>query len=150
VYFYIWGQRTCYFIRLSVRRELMMGDDCYLRATALIGFQDLVEEAGGDAYALLTEAGINPKTLANPDSVLSYARHANLFSSFSHILETVRENMARNFLAESEAPIARIAGLLDYSTTAPFSLAFKRWTGKTPLEFRKDERLPNQGRLLHT
>jgi AraC-like DNA-binding protein len=62
-------------------------------------------------------------------------------TTFSQILETVRGNMARQFLVESEAPVARIAGLLDYSTTAPFSLAFKRWTGKTPIEFRKDERL---------
>jgi AraC-like DNA-binding protein len=61
-------------------------------------------------------------------------------TAFSQILETVRGNMARQFLVESEAPVGRIAGLLDYSTTAPFSLAFKRWTGKTPLEFRKDQR----------
>ncbi len=61
-------------------------------------------------------------------------------TSFSQILELTRGNMARQFLVESEAPVGRIAGLLDYSTTAPFTLAFKRWTGKSPLEFRKDER----------
>jgi AraC-like DNA-binding protein len=61
-------------------------------------------------------------------------------TTFSEVLEKVRENMARKFLSETNAPIGNIAGLLDYSTTAPFSLAFKRWTGKTPHEFRKDER----------
>jgi AraC-like DNA-binding protein len=65
---------------------------------------------------------------------------ANEGTSFSEILEKVRGNMARQYLSESNAPVARIAGLLDYSTTAPFSLAFKRWTGKSPLEFRKAER----------
>jgi AraC-like DNA-binding protein len=73
---------------------------------------------------------------------------ANESTSFSAILETVRVNLARQFLTESEASVARIAGLLDYSTTAPFSLAFKRWTGKTPLEFRKAGRQPVQAQLL--
>jgi AraC-like DNA-binding protein len=68
-------------------------------------------------------------------------------TSFSAILENVRGNMARQYLSESNAPVARIAGLLDYSTTAPFSLAFKRWTGQTPLEFRKNGRLLNDEKV---
>ncbi len=48
--------------------------------------------------------------------------------------------MARQLLLTSDAPVANIAGLLDYSTTAPFTQAFKRWTGMAPLEFRKSER----------
>jgi AraC-like DNA-binding protein len=62
-------------------------------------------------------------------------------TNFSDILEHVRDRMARRFLIESDMPVERIAGLLDYSSTPPFSLAFKRWTGQTPLAFRKSERL---------
>jgi AraC-like DNA-binding protein len=61
-------------------------------------------------------------------------------TTFSEILETVRENMARHLLVETDAPVSAVAGLLDYSTTAPFSTAFQRWTKTTPLQFRKNER----------
>jgi AraC-like DNA-binding protein len=35
--------------------------------------------------------------------------------------------MARRLLIESEMSVERIARLLDYSSTPPFTLAFKRW-----------------------
>lgn len=62
-------------------------------------------------------------------------------TTFSDILDGVRCNMAREYLRTSEAPVAHIAGLLDYSSTPPFTLAFKRWTGLSPLEFRKQARV---------
>jgi AraC-like DNA-binding protein len=61
-------------------------------------------------------------------------------TNFSEILEKVRDNMARRLLIDSNMSVERIAGLLDYSSTPPFTLAFKRWTGTTPLSFRKGER----------
>ena len=61
-------------------------------------------------------------------------------TTFSDILDAVRIEMARQLLSTSDASVANIAGLLDYSATAPFTQAFKRWTGMTPLEFRKGER----------
>jgi AraC-like DNA-binding protein len=61
-------------------------------------------------------------------------------TSFSDILDLVRENMARHMLVETDASIAAIAGLLDYSTNAPFTNAFQRWTNTSPLRFRKQER----------
>jgi AraC-like DNA-binding protein len=63
-------------------------------------------------------------------------------TSFSEILERVRSSTATEILAGSDAPVGRIAGILDYSTTAPFTLAFKRWTGQSPLAFRKQQRKP--------
>jgi AraC-like DNA-binding protein len=52
----------------------------------------------------------------------------------------VRETTARKVLAESEVPVADIAMMLDYSATPPFTQAFKRWSGQSPMEFRKRER----------
>lgn len=60
-------------------------------------------------------------------------------TSFSDILEQVRKNMACRLLTESNIPVERLAGLLDYSATPAFTLAFKRWTGQNPLQFRKSE-----------
>ena len=61
-------------------------------------------------------------------------------TTFSEILEKVRFRMSRELLAHSDTPVASIAGLLDYSAAPPFILAFKRWTGMSPLEYRKDWR----------
>ena len=57
-------------------------------------------------------------------------------TSFSDILDEVRRTIAVRLLSESDAPISRVAGLLDYSTVPPFTLAFRRWTGVSPRAFR--------------
>ena len=56
--------------------------------------------------------------------------------TFSSLVETVRESLARNLLTSSNAPVAQIAGYLDYSNNTAFTLAFKRWTGMTPKKYR--------------
>jgi AraC-like DNA-binding protein len=43
-------------------------------------------------------------------------------------------------LMDTSAPIARIAGLLDYASTSAFTTAFNRWTGQSPLHYRKSFR----------
>ena len=62
-------------------------------------------------------------------------------TSFTEILDAVRSDSARRFLVESDAPVASIAALLDYSAAPPFILAFKRWTGMSPLKYRKTARI---------
>ncbi|MGL5114762.1 MAG: AraC family transcriptional regulator, partial [Beijerinckiaceae bacterium] len=61
-------------------------------------------------------------------------------TTFSQVLEDTRRAMARRYLVESNAPISRVAGLLDYAGAPQFTLAFRRWTGTTPLAYRKRER----------
>ena len=58
-------------------------------------------------------------------------------TSFSDILDRSRESISRQFLGHSDIPVANIAGLLDYSSPSSFILAFKRWSGTTPLAYRK-------------
>jgi AraC-like DNA-binding protein len=59
---------------------------------------------------------------------------------FVDLLDKTRERMARQFLAESEIPVASIAGLLGYTNTPPFTAAVHRWTGKSPRQFRDQAR----------
>jgi AraC-like DNA-binding protein len=60
-------------------------------------------------------------------------------TSFSEILEGVRRGMAEDMIASAAAPVGSIAGLLGYSTTAPFTSAFRKWTGLSPLQWRKQD-----------
>ena len=57
-------------------------------------------------------------------------------TSFRHELDFVRYEMARQFLAESAIPIAKIATALNYADVSAFNRAFKRWTGMTPSQWR--------------
>ena len=53
------------------------------------------------------------------------------------LLDEVREANARQFLSDRFHTQSAIAFLLGYSEDRAFRRAFKRWTGKTPAEFRR-------------
>lgn len=57
-------------------------------------------------------------------------------TNFAALLDRTRERMARRLLGESEIPVAKLAGLLGYAKTPPFTTAVHRWTGMSPRAFR--------------
>ena len=57
--------------------------------------------------------------------------------TFRELLETLREKLARKYLSDPALPISEIAWLLGYQEVSAFTHAFKRWTGKTPREARR-------------
>jgi AraC-like DNA-binding protein len=59
---------------------------------------------------------------------------------FSSIVDDVRQHTARHLLEDSNASVAKISSMLDYSSNPAFTLAFKRWTGLSPLQYRKKMR----------
>src|SRR5262245_50194870 len=58
--------------------------------------------------------------------------------TFSSLLESLRFDLAKRYLAEETLSISELAWLLGYQEVGAFSHAFKRWTGKTPREARTD------------
>ena len=57
--------------------------------------------------------------------------------SFSKVLEDVRKEMGTTMMASSPVPVGQVAGLLGYAGNAPFTKAFRKWTGTTPLAWRR-------------
>src|SRR5689334_3620692 len=57
--------------------------------------------------------------------------------TFSTVLETLRQALAKRYLREKELPVSEIAWLLGYREIGSFTHAFARWTGTTPRDFRK-------------
>ena len=57
-------------------------------------------------------------------------------SSFQDILETVRKDMAKRYLADHSMSLAEVAFLLGYHDQSSFNRAFKEWTGESPSGFR--------------
>ena len=56
--------------------------------------------------------------------------------TFTGLLESLRLDLAKRYLAEETLTISKLAWLLGYHEVSSFTHAFKRWTGKTPSEFR--------------
>jgi AraC-like DNA-binding protein len=55
------------------------------------------------------------------------------------LLQAVREELAKAYLADPARPVAEVAFLLGYAELAPFHRAFRRWTGTTPAAYRRAE-----------
>jgi len=56
---------------------------------------------------------------------------------FSEVLDRARATLARKLLRETTLPIAEIAARVGFSDVAPFTRAFRRWTGTPPGAFRR-------------
>ncbi|MEH6549930.1 MAG: helix-turn-helix domain-containing protein [Pseudomonadales bacterium] len=64
-------------------------------------------------------------------------RLADRDTSFMQVLQEVRVELARRYLADQRLAITEIAYLLAYADQGSFSSAFKTWYGKTPSEYRQ-------------
>jgi AraC-like DNA-binding protein len=57
-------------------------------------------------------------------------------TSFTEILDQLRAALAERYLHEETLPVSEIAWLLGYREVSSLTQAFKRWTGRTPRQFR--------------
>jgi AraC-like DNA-binding protein len=63
-------------------------------------------------------------------------------TTFGEIRERLRQRLASRYLADDRLSIQQIAWLLGYSEPGAFSHAFKRWTGTSPRQARKQQPSP--------
>ena len=85
---------------------------------------------GATAEAL----GLGERTLAR--------RLATEGAPFRRVVDDLRRDMAKGYLADPELSLAQIAYLLGYAEQSAFTSAFRRWTGRSPRRFRV---APRQG-----
>lgn len=57
-------------------------------------------------------------------------------TSFTKVLRGLRESLAKQYLSETEISVNEVAYLIGFSESAAFSRAFKRWTNRSPGEYR--------------
>jgi len=83
----------------------------------------------------------SPRTLSNAhrpeaDPFLQSVR-AQLALRLSQA-EVGLASLAREMMAQAAEPVAVIAQQVGFADTSSFFHAFKRWTGKTPAQFRRE------------
>jgi AraC-like DNA-binding protein len=59
-------------------------------------------------------------------------------TTFRTLLEGARRDLAATYVQDPDIELVEVAFLLGFSDQSAFSRAFKRWTGKSPSESRKD------------
>jgi AraC-like DNA-binding protein len=59
--------------------------------------------------------------------------------AFNELVDDTRRRFALNFLRDRKNTLTEIAFLLGYSEVSAFNRAFKRWTGTTPMEYRRNK-----------
>lgn len=94
---------------------------------------ELLPTGQGRAKVIATEFGMSERTLMR--------RLAEQDTSFAGILERLRQELAKRYLAQPNLTFTHIAFLLGYANPSAFSAACKRWTGKSPREVRSDPKL---------
>jgi AraC-like DNA-binding protein len=57
-------------------------------------------------------------------------------TTFRKVLDEVRFEVARQLLEHTAAPLVRISESLGYGEASAFNRAFKRWSGRTPMQWR--------------
>lgn len=82
--------------------------------------------------AVASRLGIKSRTLRT--------RLTEAESSFNQVLADFRYRLARRLLATTDESIDEIVYLTGFSEPSTFYRAFKRWSGKTPIEYRKEAR----------
>lgn len=103
-------------------------EDDYLR-TVRQGIAALLQEGEPTLDRVAARLNISARTL--------HRRLAERGSGFRELLDGTRRQLAESYLRDERLNLADVALLLGYSEQSPFTHAFKRWTGSTPLDWRR-------------
>jgi AraC-like DNA-binding protein len=110
-----------------VLRSLVTGDSIKERVRSAIWAT--LSEGRPTVERIAKALGIPPRTLQR--------RLASEGTSFERELEDLRRTMAMALLRDLTIPIDDIAFLLGYAEPSTLFRSFKRWTGKTPDQYRR-------------
>ncbi len=64
-------------------------------------------------------------------------------TSFTTLLNETQQQLAMQYICDSQRSIGEITYLLGYAEPGSFTRAFRRWTGKSPLQFRGHRQAPH-------
>jgi AraC-like DNA-binding protein len=114
----------------QVMAELPAAESVTERARAIAAKE--LAHGNPNAMHVATELGMSLRTLGR--------KLAEEGTTFKDVLDDLRKRLALQFVAGRDLALSDVALLLGFSETAAFHRAFRRWTGQTPLEYRRSHR----------
>lgn len=93
----------------------------------------VVEELSSHA---LTKQLVAEKLFMSPRSL--QLKLAAMDTSFQEILDTTRRALAISYMEQASVSITEAAYLIGFSEVSNFTRAFRRWTGQSPREYRRE------------
>lgn len=141
-------ESLCLYFDLATMREPLSGasrelaqynDQIVLRYLEKLDRDDIVSRVRGHIVA-----GLGAGRFSRADIAASVHMSASTLQvklaraglSFQRLLDEARHEIALGYIEQSRLSITEIAFMLGFSDLSNFIRAFKRWTGKSPTEFR--------------
>ena len=110
--------------------ELRYGDDFPGQVRSVLRMALLTGHARSDQVAALFS--IHSRSLSR--------RLKDSGTSFQELLDEGRFEIARQMLVDTRMEVSQIAMTLDYADTSAFTRSFRRWSGTTPAQWRKNRK----------
>jgi AraC-like DNA-binding protein len=149
----IFGGESCHILidRDAMRRQITTADDRLLAILQAYckevlkhhapGRSDLVLRIQQGIVDLLPSGRARAKVVAGNLGMTERTMHRRLAAEntgFGQIHERLRRDLALKYVLEERLNLQQIAYLLGYSDQSAFSVAFRRWTDRTPSEMRQE------------
>jgi AraC-like DNA-binding protein len=127
----------------AAHRELARANEAILADyLAALGVPDIVSRVKTAIVERLPSGAPSAEIIA-ADLAMSartlQRRLADAHASYSVILESVRRELAAQYVTDASRSLAEISFLLGFSEQSAFSRAFRRWHGHSPTEARSAE-----------
>lgn len=126
---------------VSANKQLaLMHDEMLMKYLIEIQQGDIVQQVKGIILDNLPDGQVTDKLVASELNLSERSMQRRLKehqTTFRFLLDTVREMVAKQYIENPVNRMGDIAFLLGFSEQSAFSRAFKKWTGKSPIEYRK-------------
>ncbi len=126
----------------TASRELARrNDEIIIEHLARLDREDIVRQVEARIVELLPTGECSREKVASLlnmswRSLLNKLEQKN--TSYKEILENLRSTLAQQYIEQKNMQISEITFVLGFSDTSSFSRAFRRWTGKSPSDYRAE------------
>jgi len=117
---------------LKAQADALIGQlnqDNSITHKVVLWIRDHLIDGEPDKSCLAQSLNISPRTLQR--------KLAEENTSFQQLVNDIRRQLAEDYLAHNELSTGEIAYLLGFSEPSNFYRAYKKWTGKTPSQYRE-------------
>jgi AraC-like DNA-binding protein len=117
----------------------LMHDEMLMRYLVEIKKGDIVQQVQSIILENLPDGQVTDRLVASELNLSERSMQRRLKehkTTFRFLLDGVREMVAKQYIENPMNRMSDIAFLLGFSEQSAFSRAFKKWTGKSPVEYR--------------